>query len=42
MEHRLDLAPQLEAGRLDVEGVTGAAVVAAAHSDGYAATGAAR
>ncbi|MEU6543208.1 hypothetical protein [Streptomyces sp. NPDC046859] len=39
LEHQLDLAPHLEAGRLDVEGVAGVAVVAAAHSDGYAATG---
>jgi hypothetical protein len=39
LEHQLDLAPHLEAGRLDVEGVAGIAVVAAAHSDGYAATG---
>ncbi|MEH0550920.1 MULTISPECIES: hypothetical protein [unclassified Streptomyces] len=39
LEHQLDLAPHLEAGQLDVEGVAGIAVVAAAHSDGYAATG---
>ncbi|WP_327410424.1 hypothetical protein OG458_35875 [Streptomyces sp. NBC_01281] len=39
LEHQLGLAPQHEAGRLDVEGVAGIAVVAAAHSDGYAATG---
>ncbi|MGW0972047.1 hypothetical protein [Streptomyces sp. NPDC002516] len=39
LEHQLGLAPQLEASRLDVERVAGIAVVAAAHSDGYAATG---
>lgn len=39
LEHQLHLAPHLEAGRLDVEGVAGIAAVAAAHSDGYAATG---
>lgn len=39
LEHQLDLAPHLEAGQLDVEGVAGIAVVAAAHCDGYAATG---
>ncbi|MFH9551672.1 MULTISPECIES: hypothetical protein [Streptomyces] len=39
LEHQLNLAPHLEAGQLDVEGVAGIAVVAAAHSDGYAATG---
>ncbi|MFF8034412.1 hypothetical protein [Streptomyces sp. NPDC016626] len=39
MEHQLDLAPYLEAGQLDVERVAGIAMVAAAHSDGYAATG---
>jgi hypothetical protein len=39
LEHQLDLAPHFEAGQLDVEGVAGIAVVAAAHSDGYAATG---
>lgn len=39
LEHQLDLAPHLEAGQLDVERVAGIAVVAAAHSDGYAATG---
>ncbi|MYV92499.1 hypothetical protein GT350_20065 [Streptomyces sp. SID1034] len=35
----MGLAPHLEAGHLDVERVAGIAVVAAAHSDGYAATG---
>ncbi|MEU1695174.1 hypothetical protein ABZ590_28055 [Streptomyces hirsutus] len=35
----MGLASHLEAGHLDVEGVAGIAVVAAAHSDGYAATG---
>ncbi|MFF7976057.1 hypothetical protein [Streptomyces sp. NPDC007905] len=39
LEHQLGLASRLEAARLDVEGVAGIAVVAAAHSDGYAATG---
>ncbi|MFF0191310.1 hypothetical protein [Streptomyces sp. NPDC005244] len=39
VEHQLGLAPQLEAGQLDVERVASIAVVAAAHSDGYAATG---
>ncbi|MEF9906917.1 hypothetical protein [Streptomyces sp. P9-A2] len=39
LEHQLGLASHLEAGHLDVEGVAGIAVVAAAHSDGYAATG---
>ncbi|WP_405914681.1 hypothetical protein [Streptomyces sp. NBC_00728] len=39
LEHQLGLAPHFEAGRLDVERVAGIAVVAAAHSDGYAATG---
>ncbi|MGY6021644.1 hypothetical protein [Streptomyces spinosirectus] len=39
LEHQLGLAPHLEAARLDVERVAGIAVVAAAHSDGYAATG---
>ncbi|MFF1711909.1 hypothetical protein [Streptomyces sp. NPDC058268] len=39
LEHQLGLASRLEAGQLDVEGVAGIAVVAAAHSDGYAATG---
>ncbi|MER5927361.1 MULTISPECIES: hypothetical protein [Streptomyces] len=39
LAHLLGLAPQREAGELDVEGVAGIAVVAAAHSDGYAATG---
>ncbi|MEU2334646.1 hypothetical protein ABZ608_13745 [Streptomyces sp. NPDC013172] len=39
LEHQLDLAPHIEAAQLDVEGVAGVAVVAAAHSDGYAATG---
>ncbi|MFF4542442.1 hypothetical protein [Streptomyces aureus] len=39
LEHQLGLAPQLEASRLDVERIAGIAVVAAAHSDGYAATG---
>ncbi|MFF1280732.1 hypothetical protein [Streptomyces sp. NPDC058299] len=42
LAHQLELQPglasRLEAGRLDVEGVAGIAVVAAAHSDGYAAT----
>ncbi|MFE0807878.1 hypothetical protein ACFW34_10385 [Streptomyces sp. NPDC058848] len=38
MELRLGLPPQLETGRLDVERVAGIAVLAAAHSDGYAAT----
>ncbi|MET7542620.1 hypothetical protein [Streptomyces sp. NPDC005507] len=35
----MDLAPDLEASQLDVEGVAGIAVVAAAHSGGYAAIG---
>ncbi|MEU0900773.1 hypothetical protein [Streptomyces massasporeus] len=39
MDHQLDLDPHLEAAQLDVERVAGIAVVAAAHSDGYAATG---
>ncbi|MFF8386073.1 hypothetical protein ACF053_20810 [Streptomyces kanasensis] len=39
LEHRLGLAPHLGVGHLDVEGVAGIAVVAAAHSGGYAATG---
>lgn len=39
LEQQLGLASHLEAGHLDVEGVAGIAVVAAAHSDGYAATG---
>ncbi|MFD3333928.1 hypothetical protein ACFWV1_14980 [Streptomyces sp. NPDC058700] len=39
LERQWGLAPQLEAGRLDVERVGGIAVVAAAHSEGYAATG---
>ncbi|GAX58875.1 hypothetical protein SO3561_10450 [Streptomyces olivochromogenes] len=39
LEHQLGLAPHLEAGQLDVERVAGIAVVAAAHSDGYVATG---
>ncbi|WP_234335420.1 MULTISPECIES: hypothetical protein [Streptomyces] len=39
LEHQLDLAPHLEVGQLDVERVAGIAVVAAAHADGYAATG---
>ncbi|WP_030979167.1 hypothetical protein OG894_12750 [Streptomyces sp. NBC_01724] len=39
LEHQLGLAPHLEASHLKVEGVAGIAVVAAAHSDGYAATG---
>ncbi|MDT9684950.1 hypothetical protein RND61_23240 [Streptomyces sp. TRM76323] len=38
LELRLGLPPQLETGRLDVERVAGIAVLAAAHSDGYAAT----
>ncbi|MFE4968618.1 hypothetical protein [Streptomyces sp. NPDC056660] len=39
LKHQLGLAPRLEAAHLDVEGVAGIAVVAAAHCDGYAATG---
>ncbi|MFH8736065.1 hypothetical protein [Streptomyces sp. NPDC017964] len=39
LEHQLGLTPQLEAGHLNVASVAGIAVVAAAHSDGYAATG---
>ncbi|MET7766678.1 hypothetical protein ABZS71_33575 [Streptomyces sp. NPDC005393] len=39
LEHQLALASRLEASHLDVKGVAGIAVVAAAHSDGYAATG---
>jgi hypothetical protein len=39
LEHQLGLAPQREAGDLDVQRVAGIAVVAAAHSNGYAATG---
>lgn len=39
LEHQLGLVPQREAGDLDVQRVAGIAVVAAAHSDGYAATG---
>ncbi|MFJ8046987.1 hypothetical protein [Streptomyces luteogriseus] len=39
LEHQLGLASRLEADPLDVERVAGIAVVAAAHSDGYAATG---
>ncbi|MFD1312805.1 hypothetical protein [Streptomyces kaempferi] len=39
LEHQLGLARQREAGDLDVQCVAGIAVVAAAHSDGYAATG---
>ncbi|MFE9972804.1 hypothetical protein ACFYRD_19140 [Streptomyces hirsutus] len=39
LEHQWGLASHLEAGHLDVEDVAGIAVVAAAHSDGYAATG---
>lgn len=39
LEHRLGLAPDLGASHLDVERVVGIAVVAAAHSGGYAATG---
>lgn len=39
LEHQLVLAPDLGAGHLDVERVAGIAVVAAAHSGGYAATG---
>lgn len=39
MEHQLVLAPDLGASHLDVERVAGIAVVAAAHSSGYAATG---
>ncbi|MCM2416347.1 hypothetical protein [Streptomyces sp. RKAG290] len=39
LEHQLGLPPQRGAGDLDVQGVAGIAVVAAAHSDGYAATG---
>ncbi|MEU4358849.1 hypothetical protein [Streptomyces virginiae] len=35
---RLGLDPRLEAGRIDVERVADIAVVASAHSDGYAAT----
>ncbi|WP_245936339.1 hypothetical protein [Streptomyces cahuitamycinicus] len=39
LDHQLDLDPHLEAAQLDVKRVAGIAVVAAAHSDGYAATG---
>ncbi|MEV6547111.1 hypothetical protein AB0M57_00205 [Streptomyces sp. NPDC051597] len=39
LRHQLGLARDGEAGRLDVEGVAGIAVVAAAHSSGYAAIG---
>jgi hypothetical protein len=39
LEHQLGLPPHLEAGQLDVEGVDGIAVVAAAHCNDYAATG---
>ncbi|MFG2733122.1 hypothetical protein [Streptomyces canus] len=39
LEHQLGLAPHLEADQLDVERVAGIAVVAAAHSVAYAATG---
>ncbi|MFF7643376.1 hypothetical protein [Streptomyces canus] len=39
LEHQLGLASDLEARHLDVERVAGIAVVAAAHSGGYAATG---
>ncbi|MFF3612480.1 hypothetical protein [Streptomyces sp. NPDC002580] len=39
LERRLGLAPDLRAGHLDVERVAGIAVVAAAHSGGYAAIG---
>ncbi|MEU5394853.1 hypothetical protein ACFYQT_21875 [Streptomyces tibetensis] len=39
LEHQLGPASRLEADQLDVERVAGIAVVAAAHSDGYAATG---
>ncbi|MFE7752602.1 hypothetical protein [Streptomyces sp. NPDC057428] len=38
LEHQLGLTPHLDAGSLDMEGVVGIAVLAAAHSDGYAAT----
>ncbi|MEV3989939.1 hypothetical protein AB0J57_13645 [Streptomyces sp. NPDC049837] len=38
LEHGLGLTPHLEASRLDVERVADIAVIAAAHSDGYAAT----
>ncbi|MFG2410920.1 hypothetical protein [Streptomyces goshikiensis] len=38
LEQRLGLNPRLEAGRIDVERVADIAVVASAHSDGYAAT----
>ncbi|MFE9813381.1 hypothetical protein [Streptomyces sp. NPDC005548] len=39
LEHQLGLAPDFEASHLDVERVAGIAVVAAAHSGGYAAIG---
>ncbi|MEW2634228.1 hypothetical protein AB0903_21940 [Streptomyces sp. NPDC048389] len=39
LEHQLGLAPNCGAGHLDVEHVAGIAVVAAAHSGGYAAIG---
>ncbi|MFE2672651.1 hypothetical protein [Streptomyces hygroscopicus] len=39
LAQRLGLPPQFETGRFDVERVAGIAVLAAAHSDGYAATG---
>jgi hypothetical protein len=39
LDHQTDLAPHLEASQLDVERLAGIAVVAAAHSDGYAAIG---
>ncbi|MEU7553387.1 hypothetical protein AB0B01_13740 [Streptomyces sp. NPDC044571] len=38
LEQRLGLDPRLEAGHIDVERVADIAVVASAHSDGYAAT----
>ncbi|MFD9539954.1 hypothetical protein [Streptomyces sp. NPDC060022] len=39
LEHRMGSASNLEADQLDVERVAGIAVVAAAHSGGYAAIG---
>ncbi|WP_439944323.1 hypothetical protein [Streptomyces sp. BBFR115] len=38
LAQRLGLSPQLEADRLDVERIADIAVLASAHSDGYAAT----
>ncbi|MEU3724662.1 hypothetical protein [Streptomyces sp. NPDC031705] len=38
LEQRLGPDPRLEAGQIDVERIADIAVVASAHSDGYAAT----